>query len=409
MLSRLTRILLFMTLPAALAGKTTISIMDLNTTAGLSASEAVMFSDKLVNDLVTANVYQVVDRSKRDEILKEQGFQQSGACDQGACLVEAGQLLGVQKMVGGTIGKLGAVYSLQLRVIDVKTGAIDKAFSKSYAGDVSILLEAMREAACYFSGIPYQSGQPAGESGEGLVFLGVNPQGFNEYRNQKDGSVMVEIPAGPFSMGSNEGEPDETPVHTINLDHYYIGKYEITIGQFKKYWDATGKKMPKQFSGLENDSLPVINVEWEEAKSYCDWAGLKLPTEAQWEKAARGRDGREYPWGSRWYPERCNSKEKSDGYKWTAPVGSFAQGVSPYGCYDMAGNAWEWCSDWYDKNYYDKSAPNNPTGPASGSFRVMRGGSWSEDGYYCRSAMRFWYDAKELISNRLGFGFRPAK
>ncbi|MBI4726920.1 hypothetical protein HY768_06815 [candidate division TA06 bacterium] len=143
-------------LPSAQAQKLQVSVMDLNVTSGLSKSEVSMLTDKLINDLVIANVYQVVDRSKRDEILKEQGFQQSGACDQGACLVEAGQLLGVQKMVGGTIGKLGAAYYLQLRVIDVKTGGIDRAFSKSYSGDISLLLEGMREAASYFSGVKAQ-------------------------------------------------------------------------------------------------------------------------------------------------------------------------------------------------------------------------------------------------------------
>lgn len=151
---------------AAAGKKTTISVMDLNTTSGLSPKEVALLTDKLLNSLVEYRVYEVVERSKRDEILKEQGFQQSGACDQGACLVEAGQLLGVQKMVGGTIGKLGVMYVVELRIMDVKTGEIDQAFSRKYAGDVSNLLDAMREAAIVFSGgtaAPAQA-NPTGQS-----------------------------------------------------------------------------------------------------------------------------------------------------------------------------------------------------------------------------------------------------
>ena len=160
----------YSSVPAPHGPKQTISVMDLNVTSGLSPQEVSMLTDKLLNEFVNTKFYKVVERSKRDEILKEQGFQQSGACDQGACLVEAGQLLGVQKMVGGTIGKLGVMYVVELRIMDVKTGEIDQAFSRKYSGDVSNLLDAMREAAVVFSGgtavpasqnvTPSQTGQP---------------------------------------------------------------------------------------------------------------------------------------------------------------------------------------------------------------------------------------------------------
>jgi hypothetical protein len=136
---------------AAKITQKTVSVMDLNITSGLASNEATMLTDKLLNELVTDGFYRVVERSKRDEILKEQGFQQSGTCDQGSCLVEAGQLLGVQKMVGGTIGKLGSLYDVELRVIDVKTGEIDVAFSRQYSSDVSALLGAMKDAAAVLS------------------------------------------------------------------------------------------------------------------------------------------------------------------------------------------------------------------------------------------------------------------
>ncbi len=142
--------------------KVTLSVMDINITSGLSPNEVVMLTDKLMNEFTANGVYKIIERSKRDEILREQGFQQSGACDQGPCLVEAGQMLGVEKMVGGTIGGIGTIYGVELRVMDVRTGAIEQAFSRQYSGDVSALLEAMKEAAMEFSGVTLDSQQRKG-------------------------------------------------------------------------------------------------------------------------------------------------------------------------------------------------------------------------------------------------------
>jgi hypothetical protein len=149
--------------------KTTLSVMDINATSGLSQKEIALLTDKLLNSLVEYRVYDVVERSKRDEILKEQGFQMTGACDQTSCLVEVGQLLGAQKMVGGTIGKLGSVYAVELRMIDIKTGKIDLTFSKNYSGDVSALLDAMKQAGEVFS--RWRPGEGAEDRKGGLVIV----------------------------------------------------------------------------------------------------------------------------------------------------------------------------------------------------------------------------------------------
>jgi iron(II)-dependent oxidoreductase len=132
--------------------------------------------------------------------------------------------------------------------------------------------------------------------------------------------------------------------------------------------------MPKKPSWGWQDDHPIVNVSWYDAVAYCEWAGVQLPTEAQWEKAARGTDGRIYPWGDEWDDSKCNNYET--GIEETTPVGSYTQGTSPYGVMDMVGNVWEWCADWYDEKYY-ASAPNrNPQGPSAGIRRVLRGGSW---------------------------------
>ena len=270
-----------------------------------------------------------------------------------------------------------------------------------------------------------------GGCGEARKGQGLTPLGGGESRNEKDGSVLVEVPAGSFSMGSNDGENNEKPVHTVYLDKYYIGKYEVTVGQFREFVNAKGYKTDAEKSGgayvctggswqpkadaswknpyfTQSDKSPVVCVSWNDAKAYCDWAGLRLPTEAEWEKAARGPstgsgDGRKYPWGNEWNSAKCNSGEN---YENTSPVGSFSSGVSPYGVYDMAGNVWEWCNDWYDGSYYGSSPSSNPTGPSSGAYRVRRGGSWNNNDYSCRAATRNYVNP---VNRNYGTGFRPSK
>jgi len=255
-----------------------------------------------------------------------------------------------------------------------------------------------------------------------LVYLGKNEWGYDEYENPIDGSVLIYIPAGEFVMGSpsDAGDLDETPQHPVYLDGYFIGKYEITVAQFKKFCALTGYSMPKQPSWNE-DNYPVVNVLWYDAVAYCEWAGLRLPTEAEWEKSARGTDGRKYPWGNNEpyhdgvyyanyggvYDTTTGSWEgdSADGYYYTAPVGSFPQGASPYGCMDMAGNVWEWCLDWYDEDYYSESPYENPQGPDSGFFRVIRGGGWVSPGRSLRVANR---NSPDLGTRYCEAGFRPA-
>ena len=217
---------------------------------------------------------------------------------------------------------------------------------------------------------------------------------------------MVEVSAGPFTMGSESGYSDERPVHTVTLDAYHIDKYEVTNAQYVAFINATGSNTDTEghelldmddsygqirhtgaMFELKEDghaNLPVIAESWYGATAYCEWIGGRLPTEAEWEKAARGTDGRTYPWGSRSPTADLTNYNFNVGS--TTDVGSYPRGVSPYGTLDMAGNVWEWVSDWNDLGYYSQSPDQDPQGPANGPYRVYRGGSWgSNSGFGSRS------------------------
>lgn len=207
--------------------------------------------------------------------------------------------------------------------------------------------------------------------------------------NSKDGSELILISAGEFLMGSprGKGNNDEHPQHKVYLDAYYIGKYEVTNEKFAKFVQGSGYQAQGSWRDYFKSGTadhPVVSVSWNDAVAYCRWANLRLPTEAEWEKAARGTDGRQYPWGNNWDKGRCNWDEgpqlsgMASMYqgRGTLSVGSFPSGASPYGCMDMAGNVWEWCADWYGEKYYSQSTNSDPQGPSSGQYRILRGGSW---------------------------------
>ena len=229
---------------------------------------------------------------------------------------------------------------------------------------------------------------------------------------EKDDSIMVHVPAGEFLMGSKDdpdADDDEHPQHTVYVSEFWIDKTEVTNAQYRKCVEAGTCRVPTTcdwgeptYSDSSKADHPVVCVSWEDAKAYCEWAGKRLPTEAEWEKAARGTDGRKYPWGNSFDGTKVNFCDANcefdwkdsgadDGYQRTAPVGSHPEGASPYGTLDMAGNAWEWCQDWFDADYYANSPQRDPQGPSSESSRVVRGGSWYHDERDVRAASRNWY------------------
>ncbi len=221
-----------------------------------------------------------------------------------------------------------------------------------------------------------------------LVPIGKNPQGHEEYWRARDGAVVVKVPAGEFLMGSaeGEGEPNERPQRRIFVSGFLMDKTEVTWRQFRKFAEATGDQLPPAPPWGRLEDHPATSVLYDEAKAYCEWLGARLPTEAEWEKAARGTDGRTYLWGNQWDLDQCNSQD--GGPHRPKGVGSFPGCVSPYGIVDMAGSGWEWTVDWY-ATQYPKVSERNPKGPPSGTRRVMRGGSWLSNRFYLRTAYRY--------------------
>lgn len=262
---------------------------------------------------------------------------------------------------------------------------------------------------------------------------------------------MVLIPPGEFTMGSPEGSggfPDEQPERRVLLSGFYLDRFEVTNGAYAEFVNATHHRSPANTNEAATlwkanqpipsiDNHPVVNVSWDDADAYCRWAGKRLPTEAEWEKAARGTDHRRYPWGNGWDIRMANSASywaqrtvdfnssadweafwlRGEGARLakvhgiqgevlTMPVDSFPEAVSPYGVFGMAGNVAEWVQDWYDPNYYRHAPLSDPMGPSRGAIKAMRGGSWLKPAASLRTSDRDW---GTIDSRPSGTGFRCAK
>ena len=208
---------------------------------------------------------------------------------------------------------------------------------------------------------------------------------------------MVDIPAGEFAMGSDGGQAleDERPMHRVWIDSFSMDAHEVTTAQYASFLAGTNRPAPWQWNTVDlslHHDRPIIGVDWSDGDAYCQWRGKRLPTEAEWEKSARGTDGRLYPWGNQTPTNARANFALGARFSYSQvlmPVQSYEQGVSAYGLYQMAGNVWEWVQDWYGANYYEISPDRNPQGPDAGQFKVLRGGSWSDLPKYLLAYGRF--------------------
>jgi len=358
----------------AQTNKLSVAVMQLDA-LGIQKAEAATLTDRLRNELFRTQRFHVTEREKMDEILKEQGFQQTG-CTSSECIVEVGMLLGVQRMIGGSIGKVGRTYTISLRMIDVEKGEIVQAPTEDFQGEIDVLLiTIIPRMAQQLAGIAVAIPAPQGRQTTPAI---QNPAGIE----------FVLIPGGTFDMGDtfNEGAADEKPVHSVTVSDFYMSKTEVTVAQYRAFCTATNRSMPSAPSWGWQDDHPMVYVTWNDAIAFCQWAGCRLPTEAEWEYAAREK-GRKVRFGNGKdiaNPAEINFDGSAGGKKPYSVVGVYRQKTTAVasfapnalGLYDMSGNVWEWCADWYETNYYQNRVSTNPKGPSSGESRVGRGGSW---------------------------------
>ncbi|MGA2957487.1 MAG: formylglycine-generating enzyme family protein [Thermodesulfobacteriota bacterium] len=363
-------------------------------------------------------------------------------CTDTKCLTALGQM-DVAKLISGSVGKIGNRYSVSLNLFDTQNARAEKSvseFSRSEDELIDLVQVAVRKLL--------------GESLEVSTSAVKKPS--KEFKDPITGMEFIFVKGGCYEMGDTfgDGHEREKPVHEVCVDDFYLGKYEVTVGEFRKFVDSTGYRTEAEkgdgcltLTGVNwkkdrnanwrspgfpiNDKHPVVCVSWNDAVAFARWMEgrggktYRLPTEAEWEYAARdGGKKMKYSWGDG-EPSGNIADESAkrripnwsglwdiwsgydDGYAYTAPVGSFRP--NGLGMYDMMGNVWEWCADWYDRNYYQNSPKDNPRGPGNGQKRLLRGGSWFYDPWNVRATNRFWLDpADPFVDNgfRLGASAR---
>ena len=366
-------LIVFVILTANLIAQTTIAVLDFEP-QGIPQSEVRTLADRFRQELFNTGKYRVLERGKMEEILQEQGFQQTG-CISNECVVEVGKMIGVKQMIGGSIGKVGSVFSVTVRIIDIETGEILKIISYDYTGEIGgLLTKGMRNVALKLTGQKDGKTEPAQLSK-------ISAKKPTDTVTTVGGMDFIFVEGGTFQMG-------RVNRHSVTVSDYSISKTEVTFEQYDAFCDATGRDKPFSESWGRGDR-PVINVSWHDAVAYCEWMTIqtgktyRLPTEAEWEYAARGGNkskGYTYSGSNNldavaWYANNSNRKTQTVAQK----------KPNELGLYDMSGNVYEWCSDKYRK-------------PA-----VIRGGSWYYVGSYCQVT----YRNSSSPNNRLNhYGFR---
>ena len=280
-------------------------------------------------------------------------------------------MLGIEFVIKGTVKKMPSLH-FTIYLISTETAEIVSYFDVQESSNSTMIIDAVK----IFS----ESLRPV-------------------YKNIEIPDGMVFVNGGWFEMGSDIGRSNEKPVHRVHVSDFFIDKYEVTVGAYSEFCDSVGKQMPVQPEYF-TDKHPVVNVNWEDGLEYAIWKGKRLPTEAEWEYAAMGINENTYQYSGNsildkvgWYTENSNSVIHQVG----------ALQPNEFGIYDLSGNVWEWCSDWYSLNFYSKGESLQPKGPTSGTEKVLRGGSFDDDMYFCRVKYRNKNYPDRTFSN---YGFR---
>ncbi|MBN1104700.1 MAG: SUMF1/EgtB/PvdO family nonheme iron enzyme [Deltaproteobacteria bacterium] len=327
------------------------------------------------------------------------------------------------EMLTGELPKLTMASKLNPKLNTQVDGILSKAMASDpnqRYGSILSFFEDLREALLTRKVSPKAASRTALEAGpmpegatrlDGATVAGFPTQGPEAEPRPKPTpeSVvdMIMVPAGHFWMGSRVEESrneSEKPRHRVLLNTYYIDKFPVTNQSYRRFVKETGCPEPPHWADPQfNHPLqPVVGVSWQEAEAYAQWANKRLPTEAEWEKAARGPEGFIYPWGNQFAAGKANVDYTMNQ---TSQVGRFPGGASAYGCQDLIGNVWEWCADWFEEKYYGSSPSQNPQGPKKGQKRVIRGGAWDTISFNCRNAFRFFAGPASKARN---IGFRCA-
>lgn len=363
-------------------------------TNGSSIAEANAFSEFIRREIEQSGQYRVLSRSSMLAILKNKNFKLP--CFELPCFTEMGLLLSADQVLAGNIHRDEDQFEIILRLIDCKENKILN--------------------TVYHTKLNLTESELFGSWGRHVI---EDVFAFGDKKNSKvilkeDGKIpdrilnkytgMVYIPAGEVYLGSMTGDDVERPVQRKLIDAFYIGKFEVTNSEYKKFVESTNAAPPAHWDGgvipvgLENH--PVVWISFEDADSYCNWIGARLPTEAEWERAAKSNQQWDYPWGAEFDADKANTWET--GRHGTSPVGLMFRGASPFGVEDMSGNAFEWVSGFFESHSGKKSS----NVLFDQHLRVLKGGSWNFNAYYARVSHRLPRSGGE---NGRSYGFRTAR
>lgn len=362
-------LLLLATLPTWGIERPQIALVPVKGAPGVPAALPAYAQSVLEAELTRSGRFTLVERSHVQEVIEEINFQQSGITVPEKAS-ELGRHLNVEKLLFAEVLRLGTTYKLVVKVVDVATAQVVKAEEENLGPRQEQIQAAVRRLARRLIG----------------AAAALSP------------APMVSLPAGQFQMGS--AQPGASPPHLISLSDFEIDRDEVNQAAYQAFAETNQGTLPP----AEHPEQPATLVSWTDAAAYCQWQGKRLPTEAEWEYAARGPEGRTYPWGEA--PPTATLARFGGQYKGPTDTASLPAGATPEGLRHLAGNAAEWVQDWWDPAYYAASPPADPQGPAEGDYRVVRGGSWSSPADELRASARAYSNPDKGTGD---IGFRCAR